>query len=695
MADAQTDVLATVETALTGDQLKSRPRALLLLRLCQFSLLFVPDRLERYWSSLASVQGEVADEDQKALEELRTTMESASRDKVKGFAAEIIAEVEAAKELAASDVEQAKQRLQESEQRLRKRRWPFGKGAAWIALVEAWTGVDRRYALQLMDKVPGKMQDSMVQRLNRSSPLLAEEWELLVESLRKGRAIEIALEILEGDSPQLQLPADLIRGVGAQLRSSIQPVVSPQDEERFGNILGRYAKLVMSQVGGEQEGEIPTLLKELYTLIARTSNLDKVWPVRFNALAGLIDLGVNAGTLTGEGLESLLRKTPPYLVGFVRAHYAARTVGPGEVEDAYQALMDITKRDAEAEAWFLVTLVNRGLAREAHDLAVESSRSPDLVPRIRRGWLCVDPVSASSVVSGADMAGDPIGEFLAQGDVGSRVAYLREKTDDGARPVPGAMWAGAGTDEDPEGLRGFWEKLKSGQKSHQEIINEYLDLNPLYASYRRDTGRSEQFSEYLRIHGYGDYKYTQIDSALVETFVAWGDEHPDQVRQVLRAMWRAIQPDDNILMVDWLRNAILTRCRTVFATDPEVLIEDYLGWFTAELVKKGRVWQFGNRQVTLRYPPTSTFGFCLSAAATVSGESPKRRDEILLSGLRKFQLEPALVESAAQVYNSDKALLDLTPPVQLKPKLVESWQMGIVKNAIPSLLNAMAAQASS
>jgi hypothetical protein len=448
-------------------------------------------------------------------------------------------------------------------------------------------------------------------------------------------------------------------------------------------------------VGGEQKAEVPALLEELHVLVAKTSHLDKVWPVRFGALANLLELGVTTGTLTEGTLESLLRKTPSYLVNFARAHYVGSTVGADEVESAYQALADHTEQDPEAEAWFLITLVNRGLAREAYSLAEKSPHSSDLVPRVRQGWLCVDPVSAASVISAADMAGDPIGQFLAQGDVQSRVTYLREATNGGTRAIPGAMWAGAGTDEQPEGLRGFWQGLMSKQKSHEEIVREYLDLNPLYASYRRDTGRDQQFSEYLRIHGYGDYKYSQIDSALVETFVAWGDEHPDQARSVVRAMWQVIEPDDNILLVDWLRNAILTRCRTVFAAAPEALIEDFLGWFTAELVKKGRVWRFGNRQITLKYPPTATFGFCVASAAAVSGVSPERRDQILLSGLRKFEADPSAVESAAQLYNSDKALLDLTPPLRLKPKLVDPWQFGIVKNAISPVLSAMAARASS
>ena len=256
------------------------------------------------------------------------------------------------------------------------------------------------------------------------------------------------------------------------------------------------------------------------------------------------------------------------------------------------------------------------------------------------------------------------------------------------------MWAGVGTEEEPEGLRGTWKRLTSSRKSLDEIVNEYMVRNPLYSSYRRDTSKSEQFTQYLRIHGYGEYKYGDLDNALLETFVAWGDQDATQVRSVLRAMWNAIQPDDQILMVDWLRNAILTRCRNVFAADPEVLIQDYLGWFKKELVDKGRTWRFGKTQYTLKFPNTAPLSFCVASAAGVSGLSPSRRDRILLTGLDKFPGDPPTVESAAQVYNSDKQLLDLVPPLRLKPNLVEAWQLGVVKNAIPHIANAMVAQAS-
>ena len=692
MSETIGDVPATVDSVLAGKELGDQPRAFLLLRLCQLSLLFSPDRTEHYWNQLAPLQSKISKELQADLENLRSVMESTSMSGAKGFAAEVIADAEAAKKLAASDIEEAKRRLHDCEERLEKRRWPMGKTQARIALVEAWAGIDRQYALQMIDTIPGNVRESLIQRINRAKPLAADEWIIVADKAGMKEAVQIALKILDDENAQLLLPRKVLLEVAARIRDSMRSITTPQAEAELVKAFARYSKLVKLQMGSDQADLIPTLLEEMCVFLVETRTLDTIWSTRFILVTGVLELGVSSKSLTHEMLKRLLGRTPSHLANFVRAHYAAVTASPSDVEDAYTALSRKTGQDADAEAWFLVTLVGRGLGLEAMGLAEKSHRTAELLPRLRRAWLSTHPESAKSVISAADMAGDPIGEFLAQGAVQDRVAYLRNATNGGTRSVPGAMWAGAGTEEEPEGLRGFWKKLASAKKSFDQVVIEYLALNPLYSSYRTDTKKEEQFREELRISGYGEYKYQHIDSALLETLVAWGDQDPTQVRSVLRAMWAAIQPDDQILMLDWLRNATLTRCRNVFSADPEMLVQDFLGWFKRELVDKGRSWQIGNTRYTLKFPDTAPLQFCVVSALTVDKLSPTRRDQILLSGLRTFKADPPTVEATAQLYNTDKQVLDLAPPLELKKNLVEAWQLGVVKNAIPIVLRSMVAQ---
>jgi hypothetical protein len=687
------NILAMVDSILAGKELQDQPRAFLLLRLSQFSLLFSPNKTEDYWNRLVPIQTKIPQELKQNLEELRAIMESTAKSGVKGFAAEIIGDVIATKQLVAKNVEESKRRLLDCEARLSKRHWPFGKAQAYIELVNVWASIDRPYALQLLGAVPGNVRENLIRRMNRTAPLAAEEWQIVADKAGLGQAVQIALKILDDDKPRLLLPKKIVLEIGTRIRNAMIAVTTSQGQAELDKALNRYVKLIGLQAGSGQADLIPALLEDLYIFLVGSQSLDKIWPNRFLMLSNVLELDDSTQSLTGEMLERLLARTPAYLTGFVRAHHAGVTTSAATVEQAYTALLSKTGQNREAEAWFLVTLVRRKFGAEALALASKSARSGELLPRLRRAWLCTHPESTGAAISPADIAGDPIGEFLAQGSVEKRAAYLRQATDGGRRSVPGAMWAGKGTEKEAEGLRGFWKTLTSHRKTLDEILVEYLALNPLYSSYLSDTKKEDQFANYLRIFGYGEYGYGVIDSALLGTLVAWGDQDTAQVCSVERAMWNAVQPDDNILIVDWLRNAILTRCQKVLAADPDVLLQDFLGWFKRELVDKGRSWQSGKTQYTLKYADTAPFNFCVASAAAVNMFSPARRDQILLSGLGKFKGEPASVDIAAQLYNSDKKLLDLTPPSQVKPNLVEAWQLGVVKNAIPTILRAMVVQA--
>lgn len=694
MSENTVNVLAAVDSVLGGKELKDQPRAFLLLRLCQLSLLVSPDQAESYWNRLAALQSRVPQEAQTDLQNLRAVVESTSTAEAKkGFAAEVMADIEAARKTALSDAEGAKRLLHECEERLNKRRWPFGKTPVQIVLVETWASVDRLYALQLIGTIPANVRESLLRRMNQARVLTAEEWQIVADKVGMDQAAQIVLKMLDDDQPRLILPGKAVLEVGTRIRNSMKPLTTAQQEGELVKAFKRYSRLTMLQAAGEQADLAQTLVEEVYVFLAQTSSLEQIWSVRFSLLATVLELGVTSKGLTDGVMERLLAKTPAYLAHFARAHYAALTASPEQVEQAYTALLNKTGQNHEAEAWFLATQVVRGNGAQALALARRSPQAGELLPRLRRAWLCTHPESAASAIAPADMAGDPIGEFLAQGAVAERVAYLSRATDGGKRSVPGAMWAGMGTEEGTEGVRGFWQRLTTAKKSSDQIIVEYLALNPLYSSYRTITKKEEQFANHLRITGYGEYRYTDTDNVLLQTLVAWGDQNASEVRSVLHAMWNAIRPDENILMVDWLRNAILTRCRNVFAADADVLEQDFLAWFKRELVDKGRVWRSGNMQYTLKYADTSVLQFCITSALAVNPFSPACRDRVLLMGLRKFKADPAGVEAAAQVYNSDKQVLDLNPPLELKPPLLEAWQMGIVKNAIPHILTTMLAHA--
>jgi hypothetical protein len=151
-------------------------------------------------------------------------------------------------------------------------------------------------------------------------------------------------------------------------------------------------------------------------------------------------------------------------------------------------------------------------------------------------------------------------------------------------------------------------------------------------------------------------------------------------------MWKAIEPEDDILKLDFLRNAIFSRCTTVLAADPEVLEGSFLPWLKHKLIDHSIVWQWGKTQYTVRYPPTALSSMCLQGAIASQSISPKLRDMLVESALTKYDSNDQLGELGAQLYNSGKEALDINLPWKTKSTLLDGWQLGIVKNAIPAII---------
>lgn len=689
MTDHQQEILTRVDTILTGKELLDQPRAYLLLRMSQLTLPFNPELSQIYWQMLQSVLNKLPAETQADVNELRLTLEESLPSGAKGFSAELLGEIQEINKL--PGIDEKKDRLRDCESRLKKKFMLTGKGVVWTALMDAWLPLDRHYAIELMKNVSGGQQENTLMKWNKASSFSEEEWALLVDSIGMGKIERAIIKMLDDEKQFVVLPNKVLSQVAEKMRNSMQQFANPVNQGEIVKAYNKYVRLLSLHASGSQAAMIPTLMEELYLFIAKAVWLEQSWMIRFYLIEALIGVGLSLKTsgidlFTPEYLQNLIAKTPPYLANFFWAAWAGSSCTEENARQNHANLMEKTGNDTTAEAWFLVTLVKRGLGELAFSLAESSPNQQMLLPHLRRCWICTHPETAKTRISPADMASDPIGEFLVQGSTAERAAYLKSVTQDGSKSVPGAMWAGAGTEDELEGVRGFWKNLTAHRKTNDEIVQEYLALNPVYSSYRIDTKKEQQFSEALRVNGFGEYNYKDTDSAMLQALVSWGDQEPEKVRTVLQTMWHAIRPDDPILMVDWLRNAMFTRFIHMFSADPQILIDAYLNWHDQEMVKKGRQWQFGKQIITLRYPPTSLLQFSVMAASEVSPVSPPRRDRILVNGLEKFEGEPAVVELAAQLYNSDKAPLSLEPPVTLKPNVKPSWQMGIIKNALPLIL---------
>lgn len=125
-----------------------------------------------------------------------------------------------------------------------------------------------------------------------------------------------------------------------------------------------------------------------------------------------------------------------------------------------------------------------------------------------------------------------------------------------------------------EGILGL---ANEPDKTLDQIADDYLHRNPLYPSlFRASTPEAQQFAEHLRSSGCGEYDLKLINRVPLNAFILWADEKPEEVKCLLNLMWQAIQPEEDILKIDPLHNAIFTCCMTVFAVIPDALVDGFL-----------------------------------------------------------------------------------------------------------------------
>ena len=681
MEKQPSDIVPRVDAALAANLLRPKAKALLLLRLCHICSVVSPQKANAYWSQLASMGNNMPDDLASAFDDLRQSFEE-QKASTRGFAGERIAEINAALSKPGRPEKEVRACLKAVEELVQKRFWPFGKEAVWQALVKAWAGIDRTYALTLSGRINPTLRSTVVRRMNRQKPLARDEWTALVKAASLQDAVAIARRILDSLQPDLDLPPDVLPEAILSL-AGLPMFWTTETEDLCKEALDKIEKLVSLTATADRLPCVFDSLKDAARELAARTALSGKWAELFHAVARMIAIGVSSGAVTDANAEAFTEGLPAHMIDFGRAHCSALLSTSDTARKKLGELLNVAEVKAQAEAWFLVVLAIRNMGELSYSLAKESPRSAELLPRIRRAWLCNDPRAASTAVSPSDVEGDPAALILLRAPGGDRVDYLRELTQDGKKPLPAAVWA---TEEKPEEKKGFWASLMSSGKTFDEAADEYLKRNPLYSSYRADTPEAQQFTEYLRFSGYGEYGHDLIDRALLEAFVPWADDNPDDVRALMHRMWEAIRPEEDILKVDFLRNAIFTRCTTVFAAAPDVLTSDFLSWLKATLIDRSLAWQIGKTQYSLHYPESALASMCVRAALAVHGGSPARSDQLVEAALTRYPSQAGTAELAARLYNTGKEPFDLTLPWKTKGDVEEAWQVGIIKNATEPIM---------
>ena len=618
------------------------------------------------------------------------------------FAQETIELVNNAASKTESNRSEAVQTLQECEERLRKRWWDFRRGPAWNALALAWAEMDRTAALKLMGKVPRGLRRNALVRWNDAIPLSPEEWGVAHRYRYGGFAgmrfvlmewdiahplgqafdgvLPVLLNMLDNDRPTLRLPESLGKALARKLLPQINAVATAESEERKvearrEKALGRYLKLVGCMVEHSPD-TAEWLMESVFTGTATSARFGQKWTGRFSALRQLINEWVAYPPLRDQALAFLANSAPKYLRDFCLSHWYARM--PTSLEEAlnaWKSLDEVVSDQVTSEAWFLVVLVLCGMGDEAMTVARLSPRAEELLPRLSRAWLCQHPDTASAAIRSEDVQDDFIGRFLLCRSMEERVKLLRERTSNGRESLPGEMWRQLDVTT--------WLRNGKGRESERNALCEF---------YSKTESKESQFLEYVRINGYTQYNYENVDPHLLAALTAWHNEHPEEVSSLLSRMWEVMRPDDETLRTDLLRNVILERCRTVFAARPESFDELFVKWVKTTMVDRAITWS--DYQTTYRFSLKEwvPFLYCLLGAQAVASLSAKRCDDLISLAVKQYTAEEDIMTNAARLYASDKGLTVLKPPAPPKdPSHLKAWQLGVVEASMKEILGALIA----
>ncbi|MFH1862832.1 MAG: hypothetical protein ABH878_08480, partial [bacterium] len=581
-----------------------------------------------------------------------------------------------------TQIEESKRTFLDCERRLRKRWWPFGKKLVWIALVNAWSQIERQECLRLIGKIPSSNQQAVLTRLNNESPLTPDQWDFAYHQAGIVRGLlPVILEMLDSEEPKLHLSETLFEKIAAKILPDIHladdetnPENTRKIEEKREKAWGRYLRLVHCTANSLPKAA-QKMLELLFDATVKTERFKEKWPDRFAAIRNLINFWALCKGLRQTGLTYLESNTPAHLRDFCLAQWQGMVSDDDkEAEKNRDYLQQNCQDKAMSEAWFLVVLVKRGMAVPALQLARTSSRAKQLLPQLRRAWLCENPAAARVEISLSDLLDDIVGKFLHKATIQDRVELLRQETNNGELSPPSELWR-------LPNLNNLVLKTMDSDKPINPTRNALLNL------YHKDEAPENQLKEYLRLHGYIEYGHEEVDPYVLSALVVWHEQHPKEVDSTLQRMWHVMKPNNDLLTLDVIRNAVFQRCQTIFAAYPAALDRLFISWVKTKLVDNQIRYQRGDTIYTYSLKEIVPFLYCLLSAQKVADFSSSRCDEIIKIALSKYIADEDLIKSAARLYASDKGLEALHPPVNLKdPAHEQAWQMGVVAAAVPRLL---------
>ena len=670
------DILGRLDKVLDDSLLLSEPRAVLLIRVCQILRVVEPGHFEKYLEKLKAIQSKIPEEKKDDFKALKGFDAVNRKKKSGGFALGIIERIEEGIKTAETSPADAEKIFTECEEKLKSRFWPFGKKTAWTALVDAWSKQNRQKALLNLKRIPSEMKKTLLIGMNSEKFLTTAEWELVGKNLGwMGNLNHIIIDILDDPGKELAIPGKLARSVANHLLIEIYPVRSDQDgqnaqpdEKAMKKAYNRHLSLINALFATNKE-LAKTLLMLWLSHVYTTKHFEQSWLGRFNELRGLINTWAVNPEFKEPILRSIKEKAPDHLRDFCISQCLAIYIkDESEIQGIWKELHNSVKNIAVSETWFLIIMIRNNYISKAFELARSSSHKQYILSKLNRALLFEKGEIAASIIPEEEID-DPIAVFLRLETVEKRIDWFREKTSKGLKLPPSEMFRSLNIVQVVDAINND-EPYKKG--------NSYPALPGFYS---RETEKGKQFNHFIRIHGYGQYTTDDIDPFILQTLIAWNNKYPSEVETLLNKMWTEIEPDNNVITNDLMRNYVLGRAKILFAARPKSFHSLFINWLKRELVDKTVRNQVGNMIYTFSLNANAPFLYSLMSAEKVSPYSKQNADEIIAIAINSYETSDEFIRIAGSIYEPGKNFGAIKPPATLKKSAqMNAWQIGVVQS---------------
>ena len=354
-------------------------------------------------------------------------------------------------------------------------------------MVRACAGHNRLEALKKRRHLTQVGQANLVRRLNDAQPLEAAEWDAAHKSMGWfGSIVPVVLDLLDRELPTLCLSESLAVQEAQQLADEANSTAD--DVGQAAKVAWRRLKSLASGTAQVDSRLSQKVLQAAFLRIADPSSGDERWVERFTILGQLIETWAGTESVRNSLLPYLGKSAPEYARDFCLAHaYGMLCKTREQADAAAENLRSQAADKASAEAWFLVTLMRHGQAVAASRLCKASPNARDLLPRLRRAFVCDQPEEAAKTLTPEHFKDDMVGQFLVRPTARERGAFLRQLTEEGSGTMPPELWSG---------------------------LDISLLLNPeagggkrqLEGSYDVGVPLAEQFRKYVHLAGNGYYR---------------------------------------------------------------------------------------------------------------------------------------------------------------------------------------------